>query len=339
MEMETVLPKKPHLEKKIGTHNGTFHCDEVLACFMLKQLPEYKDAEIIRTRDPALLDQCDIVVDVGGVYEPDKHRYDHHQRSFTGNMQSLTDSRKPWTTKLSSAGLVYLHFGHRVLGEIMSLPVNDLITDKIYDNVYTNFIEEVDAIDNGVNQTDDEPRYEITTHLSARVGGCNPKWNDPDPQPDVQFQKALEIAGAEFLDKVLYYKDCWLPARSLVQKAIKQRYEVDKSGEILELEGAGCPWKHHLYELEQELDVEKPIKFVIYADNNGKWRVQCVSVRAQSFENRMSLLEKWRGLRDNELSKLSGIPNCVFVHASGFIGGNATREGVLEMARQTLSTE
>ena len=32
----------------IGTHYGTFHCDEALACFMLKQLPEYKDAKIIR---------------------------------------------------------------------------------------------------------------------------------------------------------------------------------------------------------------------------------------------------------------------------------------------------
>lgn len=28
--------------KKIGTHNGTFHCDEVLACFFLRQLPDYK---------------------------------------------------------------------------------------------------------------------------------------------------------------------------------------------------------------------------------------------------------------------------------------------------------
>lgn len=39
-------PKKPCTEnmtlKKIGTHNGTFHCDEVLACFFLRQIPEYK---------------------------------------------------------------------------------------------------------------------------------------------------------------------------------------------------------------------------------------------------------------------------------------------------------
>lgn len=37
--------------KRIGTHSGCFHCDEALACFMLKQLPEYSNAEIIRTRD------------------------------------------------------------------------------------------------------------------------------------------------------------------------------------------------------------------------------------------------------------------------------------------------
>ena len=35
-------------EKKIGTHNGVFHCDEVLACYMLKKLPQYKDATIVR---------------------------------------------------------------------------------------------------------------------------------------------------------------------------------------------------------------------------------------------------------------------------------------------------
>ena len=33
---------------RIGTHNGKFHCDEVVACFLLKQLPQFKDCEIIR---------------------------------------------------------------------------------------------------------------------------------------------------------------------------------------------------------------------------------------------------------------------------------------------------
>lgn len=59
---------------------GVFHCDEVLACFMLQQINEFKDADIIRTRDLTKLESCDIVVDVGGVFDKEKKRFDHHQR-------------------------------------------------------------------------------------------------------------------------------------------------------------------------------------------------------------------------------------------------------------------
>ena len=72
--------KKLNSCKRIGTHNATFHCDEVLACCMLQLLPQYENAEIIRTRDQNILDTCDVVVDVGGVYEPLSHKFDHHQR-------------------------------------------------------------------------------------------------------------------------------------------------------------------------------------------------------------------------------------------------------------------
>ena len=41
-------PGSETIHNRIGTHDGTFHCDEALACFMLKQLPEYKDALVIR---------------------------------------------------------------------------------------------------------------------------------------------------------------------------------------------------------------------------------------------------------------------------------------------------
>ena len=36
--------KREHEVKTIGTHDGTFRCREALACYMLKVLPEYKDA-------------------------------------------------------------------------------------------------------------------------------------------------------------------------------------------------------------------------------------------------------------------------------------------------------
>lgn len=64
--------------------------------------------------------------------------------------------------------------------------------------------------------------------------------------------------------------------------------------------------------------------------------LQAVSVSPVSFESRKPLPEAWRGVRDDELSKLSGIEGCVFVHAAGFIGGNKTEEGVMKMAFAAL---
>ena len=65
-------------QKIIGTHSGTFHADESLACFMLLKTKQFAGSQIVRTRDPAVLEKCDVIVDVGGTYEPEKHRYDHH---------------------------------------------------------------------------------------------------------------------------------------------------------------------------------------------------------------------------------------------------------------------
>ncbi|KAI7522628.1 hypothetical protein KC331_g19128, partial [Hortaea werneckii] len=42
----------------IGTHNGHFHADEALAVFLLRLLPQYRNASLIRTRDPEVLKTC-----------------------------------------------------------------------------------------------------------------------------------------------------------------------------------------------------------------------------------------------------------------------------------------
>lgn len=51
---------------------------------------------------------------------------------------------------------------------------------------------------------------------------------------------------------------------------------------------------------------------------------------------RVFLHKDWQGVRDEELSRVSGISDCVFCHATGFIGGNKTRAGALEMALKSL---
>jgi uncharacterized UPF0160 family protein len=143
-----------------------------------------------RSRDPAVLDECEIVVDVGAVYDPSKNRFDHHQRTFTETFASIVPS-KPWTIKLSSAGLVYVHFGREVLTEILkkhgaTATVDDKLVDVLYDKIYEQFVREIDAIDNGV-EIADARRYEITTNLSARVAYFNPNWNQENLNENVKF--------------------------------------------------------------------------------------------------------------------------------------------------------
>ena len=55
------------------------------------------------------------------------------------------------------------------------MPSDDDV-ETVYLAVYKNFMEAVDAIDNGVDQYENagEPRYISQTNLSARVGGLNP---------------------------------------------------------------------------------------------------------------------------------------------------------------------
>lgn len=320
--------------KRIGTHDGQFHCDEVLACFMLRRLPEYTNSEIIRTRDKSVLDTCDIVVDVGSEYDPKKHRYDHHQKGFEHTMKSLHPSR-PWNVKLSSAGLVYHHFGERILQAILGSPQDSEVIQNLFSYIYENLIQEIDGIDNGVLMYEGEPKYVITTDLSSRVKNLNPAWNNKELYDSQKmFHVAMDLVGREFMEKIHYFTKSLWPAWELVKEAIMNRSSTHESEEIIELKKI-CPWKDHLFNIETELNIRGLIKFVIFR-NSEAWRVQAVPVSPKSFELRLPLHEKWLGLRDNALSAASGISDCIFVHSSGFIGGNKSREGALEMAIKTI---
>lgn len=131
--------------------------------------------------------------------------------------------------------------------------------------------------------------------------------------------------------------EAWLPARQVVIDALEKRETLSGDERILLFEGYAA-WKEHLFNLETESTVTKPgqVIYVVYPDESGKWRVQAVPESIDSFVSRKALPEAWRGVRDSELSDKSGIKGCVFVHASGFIGGNETREGALLMAKRAL---
>mmetsp|Transcript_37266 Transcript_37266/g.93541 ORF Transcript_37266/g.93541 Transcript_37266/m.93541 type:complete len:370 (+) Transcript_37266:75-1184(+) len=330
-----VLAKLPEggVGEFICTHHGTFHADEAMACAMLKCLPAYAKMPILRTRNPAEIDQAAIVVDVGGTYEPSKHRYDHHQKTFTD-----TYSKDYPEIKLSSAGLVFKHFGASVVQALCG-PIDEKAVAVIVSKTYDSLIRELDALDNGVSIAEN-PRYRFCTHLGARVGRLNPSWQEPN-SPAIEnerFQKAMELAAKELFDVICGYCNGWLPARVIVEQALANRHNVHPSGEIMKLPSF-CPWQEHLFDLEAEEEKHRtPLtKYVLFADSRAGWRIQAAPAARGSFANRLPLPKAWCGLRDQELSDLISVPGCVFVHAGGFIGGHTTEAGAYEMAVKALA--
>lgn len=237
----------------------------------------------------------------------------------------------------------------------------------LYEKLYTDFIEALDANDNGISVYD--PAAVAVAGLQKRFkdGGINlgsliGDLNYPDPNAtgeaqdeDARFAKASAFIGEVFLRKLRHASAYWLPARATVGSAYRSRRETaHPSGRIIILSEGGVPWKEHLYNFEQEAGSgeENQVYYVLYpesATEGSKWRVQCVPVEEGSFESRKPLPESWRGVRDEDLDGVMAAeadqagktkipPGAVFVHASGFIGGHKTKEGALAMAVRSLES-
>lgn len=337
------LDEKPASTKVIGTHSGTFQADEAMGVWLLQQLPAFRRSAVVRSRDALVLDPLDIVIDVGGIYNHETLRYDHHQRGYD---ERFDDGKKNAgrVTKLSAAGLVYRHYGKEVLQEFYPDLSSNLV-DLAYTKIYDKLLEALDAIDTGVEQAPEgvELLYRDSTGLASRVSRLNPRWNEIDqatgkkPDHDERFAQAVELCGKDFVSVMTQVVESDIPAHKFVEQALFKRQDTDASGEIICFEHGGLPWRDHLYELEKEHKVEPLIKFVLYQDLSDMWRVQAVTIEGRGFENRLSLPASWRGVRDDDLASISGIEGARFCHAAGFIGGANTHQGVLAMAKAALA--
>lgn len=336
-------------DKVIGTHSGTFQADEAMGCWMLRQLPEYRNSNIVRSRDEQILSKLDIVIDVGGTYDHSKLRYDHHQRDYDERFEfpksGAVEGDEPRCTKLSASGLVYRHYGKDVIQQYYPNLTAEYL-NLAYVKLYDMLLEALDAIDTGVEIVPEGTTviYKDSTGLASRVGRLNPRWNEVDengekPSHDERFEQAVALCGVDFCSLLTVVVESDIPAREFVERALLKRYETDSSGQILAFESGGLPWRNHLYELEKIHKVDPLIKFVLYRDVSGMWRVQAVTVEGLGFKNRLSLPEAWRGVRDQDLEGISKIPGARFCHAAGFIGGADTYEGVLKMAQAALQAE
>ena len=298
---------------QIGTHNGIFQADDVLAVAML--LAIHPDAKIVRTRDPKVLRDCDIVVDVGGTYDHGNRRYDHHQVGRAGAREN--------GVLYSACGLVWKHYGHQVCEKAASSDAG-----RVADLVDQRFVQTVDAIDNGQDlYTGGTANFAGARILSfsSLISSINPAWHEKNKDFDFAFRVAVDTADL-FLARAVKAAQGEDLARQMVIDAV---ILAGAGAAVVPLD-TFCPW-------QETIHVEAPgALYVTFRDETGKHMVQCVPDKPGSFQQRKPLPEAWAGLRDEELQKLTGVEDAIFCHPGRFICGAASYEGAARLANLAL---
>ncbi|HEV7371482.1 MYG1 family protein [Arenibaculum sp.] len=291
------------------THSGTFHADEVTAYAVLALAePETVPRHFTRSRDPEVVARAEIVFDVGGVFDPSRHRYDHHMRE-----RPLRADGTPY----SSAGLIWAAFGRDALRTLVP-DAPDGLRERLWAAMDREFILPTDRIDNGIGEADG-------LSYAGLIADINPAWDDTAPDENARFLEAARLADAALRRKVAA-----LLARLRAEDAVLAAAAAAADPRVLELP-ASMPWQ------EAAFEHGLPVLFAVYPSRPGTWRIDCMRPEPGSFGQRLPLPEAWAGLSGEALQRACGIADAGFVHPARFTGGAASREGVLAMARQALA--
>ena len=284
------------LPRSFGTHDGTFHADEVTACALLLLNDLIDRDKIVRTRDIEKLNTFEFVCDVGGVYDPKIKRFDHHQIDYKGT--------------LSSAGMI-----------LQYLLDENIISDTLYEYFNRSLIIGIDAVDNG--QTTQKIGHcsfsgVITNFVPANHGA-------DDDTLFKAFQETLDFVFGHLqrlLERFLYIKSC--------QEKVKE--SMQKGQDVLIFDES-LPWMENFFELEVE---SHPALFVIMpAGEHWKLRGIPPSYD-QKMKVRKLLPKHWAGLLEEELSKITRIPGAIFCHKGRFISIWKTKEDALRALQLVL---
>jgi uncharacterized UPF0160 family protein len=297
-------------EITIVVHDGGAHMDEVLAlaiCTLWLDARGY-GWEVIRSRDKQIIDAANIVFDVGGIYDPVKRRFDHHQREF--------DMVRSNGIGYASAGLAWKHYG-------LDLCAGD---EAVWELVDSQLVQSVDAYDVGISLSEKiHPSGASDFGVNKILGWMQPTWNeDPERSHDAVWFMLETLR--EVVPRVIAHIRADQKGEELVRNAYQEA--VDKRIIILE---ESYPWRRVL------ASVAEP-QFVIYPRPDHGWSVSAVYAETTGFEMRAYLPEAWRGLPQDKLREISQIPSAIFCHPSGFRGGAETLEDAVMMAVSALLT-
>lgn len=300
------------------THSGTFHLDDAFAYAVLRTAlglgAAGTDHRLVRTRDKTVFAQADIIWDVGGVYDADKGRFDHHQRG--------APVRKGGT-RLSAAGLVWRRYGEVAVKRLLGAKFTPELGAALAAEIDRDVVHRIDEIDHG------EKHPEDTLGLASIVEDCNPTWDAP-AYGDQAVEDVAFVHASGLLETFLRHRVAALRARLAARSVVLEAHRRSADPRILELDRK-LPWQDAVFEHQLE-----QVVFAVYPVPNGNWMVDAMPPERGSYAQRLPLPLAWAGLMDATLAETSGIPDAVFVHRERFVGAARSRAGARALAHLAI---
>jgi uncharacterized UPF0160 family protein len=286
---------------RVATHSGTFHADDVFAYAILKAACA-GNIELTRTRDGAVLAGADVVFDVGGTYDRDGRKYDHHMRD-----KPLRPNGEPF----SSAGLVWRDYGEAALRTVLP-KASPAAATRIVGMVDQGLIRDVDLMDNGAMSP-------TPGHFSAVIEAFNVTFAE-DGDDTAAFLQAVDLASA-----VLARVCARAHAATLAEETVALAAGCAVHSKIIVLE-TRVPWEDAVFDLDlaEVLYVVRPA--------GDAWTCSAVPPERGSFAQRLPLPDPWGGLRDEAFVTATGVSDATFCHPARFVCGARSRDGAVALA-------
>ena len=301
--------------KKLVTHNGSFHTDDIFACATLSLMLEKRGEqfEIIRTRDEETIKNGDYVFDVGGIYDSLKNHFDHHQQGGAGR-RVPSGVEGEVGIEYSSFGLVWKKFGKEICD-----------VEKVAEIIDDRLVAPVDAFDNGFDLV--ENKYKISPYFIQHLFmAMLPALGEKNTDIDEMFLKSVLIAKEILLREIIHVKDAILS-----EQIITSIYQKTEDKRILVL-------TEHFNNEDILSKFNEPL-FVIYPRTSDTlWGIRAVRENPKTFKNRKDFPKSWAGLRDEELQKVTGVPDAVFCHKGLFLAVAKSKEGAIKLAQIALES-
>lgn len=302
--------KAVECKMNLGTHNGIFHCDEVVGVAILEIAHMGTDVNVVRTRDNDVLKSLDIVIDVGG------GEFDHHMAGF--------NKCRPTGEKYASAGLVWQKYGETAIKKVVEegkISIDDEDVKKIKEEIDKEIIIPVDMEDNG---------EKAGSHTFSFITQFLPSWMNENPDYDDAFFR-VETVASEILKEIIRNKGVQITT----EKELKKRFESISDG-ILEIPAQTMPWTEDVVCYNEENDYK--VKFVIFPYPAGGWAAQSVPPSIErKFEQLVPFPKTWAGGNEKTLPEISGIPDAILCHNGRFFARTKTKESIIKMCEIAIN--